>query len=98
MIVRRGSFGLKRLRKVPLTFEEHDALGAELQAMRDRLGEIATMLSSRYPKCSSDYDVAAKAQRWVDRLRSRLDVRFGHDCPEHDCGMASKVYYRGGAR
>jgi|GEM_PF-3092171 len=96
MTARRGSFGLKRPKKVPLTFQEHDALGAELQAMRDRLLKIAVMIGNRYPKRSREGIGAGKALRAVDNLRFWMDGRVGVDCPGLDDRTRNKVYFRGG--
>ena len=97
MTSHRGSFGLKRSKKIPFTFEEHDALGAELQAMKDRLMKIAINIGNRYPVRSREAIGAEKALQAINDLRSTMDDRVGIDCPGLDDKSLNKVYYRGSA-
>lgn len=84
---------MKRLKKEPLTFEEHDALGAELQTIRDRLGKIAVRLERAYRK--EIMREALKAQRVTDGLRALLDDRVYAE--NHGSGKnLSLVYFRNG--
>ncbi|QOX78763.1 hypothetical protein FY034_07405 [Trichlorobacter lovleyi] len=77
-------------KKPGYTIEQHEQLGIELQAMRDRLVKIQVELSHAYPiKLASKVDPACKA---VDALRCALDDQI---CKEHPGNKDMlRVYYR----
>ena len=81
-------------RKPGLTLDEHRALGAELQAIRDRLVKITVITGNSYPakvgRCAS------RAVETIDKLRSELDNRMFAENPNN--GMMANVYYCHGGK
>jgi hypothetical protein len=80
-------------RKPGLSRDEHVALGEELSAMRDRMGEIAALLSSAYPVATAR--AAASIQQRFDKLRSELDAIVFSEYPRFDSLRNARVYYPG---
>jgi hypothetical protein len=72
------------------TLEQHERLGKELQAIRDRLVTIQVELSHAYPiKLAGLVGIASDA---VDKLRLVLDEQV---CREHQGSSESlKIYLR----
>lgn len=74
----------------PMTLDEHKALGAELLAMRERLGRLAMELDHAVPKARSR---ALAAQSKLDELRSVLDDVVFQDHPNGTTAALAAVYY-----
>jgi hypothetical protein len=73
-----------------LTFDEHQAIAAELFEIRNRLVELTVRLG-RGVTCRT----ATRACAWTDRLRCQLDDQLARDFPgEFD----THVYYPGRPR
>jgi hypothetical protein len=83
-------------KKPGLTLDEHTELGAELAAMRERLGKITVQLSHAYPNPVAG--LAVRAQADLDRLRSKLDEMVFREHPGLSTKSNSKVYYPGRSR
>jgi len=69
------------MKRTPLTQEEHQQLGAELKAIRSRLQEIWTDLSTRYGRGKQTYRYSARAVDALDHLRCELDSIVFQDHP-----------------
>jgi len=98
---REGSFAMFNCRinnskefplpkKTGLTLEQHEKLGIELQAMRDKLINISVELSKAYPQKISN--VSSRASKTIDILRSELDDKVCQENPSLE--EAIKIYYR----
>jgi len=85
---------MARRKRNPFTLAEHNALGVELQAMRDRLFDLCGVMYTRYPK-KIYLRGAGKALAGVDALRASLDNRLFEEYwrgPDDD--SLKHTYYR----
>lgn len=78
------------MKKTGYSLEQHDQLGQELQAMRDRLTVIVTELSQAYPLKLAG--LAKKPLEQIDRLRCELDNIVCRENPGRE--DAIRIYYR----
>ncbi len=76
-----------------LTLEAHQALGPEMQAMRERIVRLSMDLSAQYGIASRSYILAARALRALDDLRAELDARVIAEHSEMTSGDLLHVYY-----
>jgi hypothetical protein len=80
-------------RKRPLTFEQHQAIGATLFVMRTQLLLISVWLGRTYHKDAS------RPVDWVwkriDRFRSDMDDRIGLEFPTREAMDLNHTYYPG---
>lgn len=79
--------------KPPLSWQEHEALGAELNDVRERLMRIAMTMSNRVGKASKASRTAHAAQRSVDELRCELDPLVFKAFPGKDPKNLMQIYY-----
>lgn len=83
-----------RTRKKPrFSLTQHEALGLELQSMRDNLVMICVELNKAYPQQSKISTLAERAGAEVDNLRSVLDDQLFKENPGLDRQTAPLVYY-----
>jgi len=80
-------------RRKGLTFEEHDALAAELFAMRNHLIDVIVQLGGAYPKANPVNRYVDRAEHNLDMLRCVLEDHLFHEHPER---AETHVYYRAG--
>lgn len=79
-------------RKKGLTWEEHQALGAELQAMRNRLVQLTVELHTAYPLAVAN--LASGAAESVDKLRCKMDDLVISEHPARETRELIGTYYR----
>lgn len=80
--------------KRSLGIDRHKAMGLELKAMRDRIGDLGIILANTYGKTKKACRAAFKIQKMFDSLRSTMENQMLSECPgEGD----HRVYYPGSA-
>ncbi len=86
------------IRKPGLSRERHEAIGAELFAIRNRLLTLGVEVGTAYPKNSRQYKAGMEATKSVDRLRNVLDdavhAEHPHAKPE-EWQAINSIYYPG---
>ena len=84
----------KQNRKPRFTIEEHDNLGKELFAMRDRIIDIHIQLSKAYPYKTNVPGKASKVLESIDALRCRLDDMVFIENRHLPTKQKAQIYYR----
>ena len=83
------------MRKKRFTYDQHDALGEELQVMRDRFVKIVCELSKAYPIKDKVTGQASKIVDEIDQLRNQMENLLYRDHPKaHDRMTMLSTYYR----
>lgn len=80
------------------TFERHQQVGRELQDTDRKLGSLFVSVSEAYGPSSNISKAAAKAAKYVSRLRSELDSAVCGEHPEKSNKEVISCYYGIGAR
>ncbi len=79
--------------KKRLEWEEHRDLGNKLYEVREFLIHQYVRLANTYGSSSVIGRQAERALKEVDKLRSDLDDRIGHEHPERGDHPLNRVYY-----
>lgn len=80
------------VKKSRYSIEQHDQLGKELQAMRNRMQTISIELSKAYPFSTKAPDLATLAVKAIDEIRNKM---ANLAIQEHG-GQGDSIYFRGG--
>lgn len=81
-------------KKTRYNIEQHNQLGKELQAMRNRMQTIGVELGNAYPISTKVFDFADKAVKAIDELRDKM---ANLAIQEHG-GQGDTLYFRGGRK
>ena len=79
--------------KKRLTIDDHRRLGAELQAMRNRLVEITARLGKAYGQDDRIVVIADWTWREIDELRAALDKEIFAAYPSMPGAVLMTIYY-----
>ena len=90
--LRSADGGSKRVRRLPLTVDEHRELGRQLLAAKTTVQNALLLVSHRYGTSKLPVAKARRAEHAIDTLRCQLDSQAARDLgPAFD----TRLYYPG---
>jgi|WetSurSiteA1Bulk_404760.scaffolds.fasta_scaffold20274_2 hypothetical protein len=78
--------------KKRFTLEEHLAISAKLEQIRNDLTLISVEIYNSYPRRAVSDDLY-KATKFIDKVRSELDEQVHKENPNLDGDVADHIYY-----
>ncbi|MCK9404984.1 MAG: hypothetical protein M0Q43_00595 [Methanothrix sp.] len=83
-------------RKLSMSFEEHKALGENLNTARETLMDAGMVIAKHYNKTANESRKIFKVLDDLDMVRCLLDDRVFDEHREKTTGELTRVYYPGG--